>query len=280
MEEIYQLLQIGDQQKAAELLVDFLYQKFGLQARNLNFLQSAVSLNSFKGSFKVGQKRYFFKTHIEVGGEVAEYAGAKLLEKVGYPIIAPIFMCTERGRELLIYPWIEEPSLFEVVYEQGGQFDFVAQEALDKRLFEIYRKTFERGRYEYPAVQQLFYKRLCGSRFKNFYGDSDEFKEFAMMRWIVNGKDLGVLGDKLDIARQLLSPNAQQKFSIIGHGDAHNGNVFLGDNLRYFDPAYAGRMDPFLDLAKPIFHNTFARWMYFPEQVEAELDISIRFENG
>lgn len=268
MEEIYLLLQLGKEREAQKMLSGFLSQKFGLKVASLQFLQSAVSLNSFKGSFKVGAKKYFFKTHIEQGGEIAEYAGAELLEKAGYPVISPVCFCNERGRELVVYPWISDPSLFDL-----KEFDFAKQEALDKRVFEIYMETFERGAYEYPAVQQLFYRRLVGPRFENFYSDLNEDE-----RWIVNGKDLGILGEKLDMARRLLGPSAMLNFSVVGHGDAHNGNVFLGERgLRYFDPAYAGRMDPFLDLTKPIFHNTLARWMYFPEE---EFELCVKREKG
>lgn len=68
--------------------------------------------------------------------------------------------------------------------------------------------------------------------------------------------------------------------SIIGHGDAHNGNVFLvGDDtqrsLLYFDPAFAGRHHPLLDLTKPLFHNVFAMWMYYPVIKWASLSIEL-----
>lgn len=268
MGEIYQLLQLKKESEAQRLLSVFLRQKFGLQSKNLQFLQSEISLNSFKGSFESGGRKYFFKTHIEANGEVEEYAGAELLEKAGYPVIAPVYSCLERGRELVVYPWISDPSLFDL-----SEFDFAKQEALDKKIFEIYMETFAVGSYKYPAVQQLFYRRLVGPRFTNFYSDLEVGE-----RWIVNGKDMGVLSEKLDMARRLLAPPLMLNFSVIGHGDAHNGNVFLGERgLRYFDPAYAGRMDPFLDLTKPIFHNTFARWMYFPEE---KFDLEIKRLNG
>jgi hypothetical protein len=59
---------------------------------------------------------------------------------------------------------------------------------------------------------------------------------------------------------------------VIGHGDAHNGNVFYRPktkSLLYFDPAFAGRHHPLLDLTKPLFHNVFAMWMYFPREKAA-----------
>ena len=65
--------------------------------------------------------------------------------------------------------------------------------------------------------------------------------------------------------------------AIIGHGNAHNGNVFLqsnpSPNLVYFDPAFAGSHHPLLDLVKPLFHNVFAMWMYFPHEMHNRLNI-------
>ena len=66
-----------------------------------------------------------------------------------------------------------------------------------------------------------------------------------------------------------------------GHGDAHNGNVFyLADreppSLLYFDPAFAGKHDPLLDLTKPLFHNVFAMWMYHAQEKADALTINVR----
>ncbi|MGH3429238.1 MAG: hypothetical protein ACRDQZ_17010, partial [Mycobacteriales bacterium] len=69
---------------------------------------------------------------------------------------------------------------------------------------------------------------------------------------------------------------------VIGHGDAHFGNVFLegiapGGSKRflYFDPAFAGRHSVLLDVVKPLFHNVFAQWMYFPEEKVEEIPIRL-----
>jgi hypothetical protein len=43
----------------------------------------------------------------------------------------------------------------------------------------------------------------------------------------------------------------------------------------YFDPAFAGRHTPLLDVIKPLFHNVFATWMYFPHDVARELHLSV-----
>ncbi|MDP2624916.1 MAG: phosphotransferase [Candidatus Peregrinibacteria bacterium] len=297
MEEIYNALVEGEEEKARMLLIDFLNGQFDLKVENFEFQQSEVSLNSFKGVFESGGKRYFFKTHIEQGGQVREYVGAKLLEEVGYSVIAPAFSCEDSGKELLVYPFIEDQSLFDLVLEMNRHESNVAlkdlretQEFFDRDVFKIYEETLTEGRPDrFPDVQQLFYLRLKGPRFEDFYEGASreladgwrEFEELAQASWIVNGRPMGVMQAWLDRAARLLKPESMLDFSIIGHGDAHNGNVFYrAEGFRYFDPAYAGRMDPFLDLTKPLFHNTFARWMYFPGWVEENFEVEMKLMDG
>jgi hypothetical protein len=57
--------------------------------------------------------------------------------------------------------------------------------------------------------------------------------------------------------------------------------VFLTEQgLVYFDPAFAGRHSPLLDLVKPLFHNVFAMWMYFPQEERNRLEISVAETDG
>ena len=78
----------------------------------------------------------------------------------------------------------------------------------------------------------------------------------------------------------VLNP-ARAMFTIIGHGDAHFGNVFLEDNedYLYFDPAFAGRHSPLLDVIKPLFHNVFATWMYFPTETSQRYIVAVHIES-
>ncbi len=49
---------------------------------------------------------------------------------------------------------------------------------------------------------------------------------------------------------------------------------------RYFDPAFAGRHSVLLDIVKPFFHNVFATWMYFPNEVARDLQLSVELRDG
>src|SRR5437660_7883151 len=149
-------------------------------------------------------------------------------------------------------------------------------------------------------IHQLFWHRLAGERFKSFYqgkvvtlpgqGTSGyvqglPFEELLQYHWtiyntygtVVTGKwKRPTLGELIERARIVLDP-AREMATVIGHGDAHFGNVFLENrkDYLYFDPAFAGRHSPLLDIVKPFFHNVFATWMYFPQQVAQELQLSV-----
>jgi hypothetical protein len=141
----------------------------------------------------------------------------------------------------------------------------------------------------------LFYHRLTGGRLERFYGEDTvviipgELNPVSMHEvrsipaWTINGLHYtDSLNTIIDRCIALLNP-ATAIPSIVGHGDAHNGNVFFNSErgLTYFDPAFAGRHDPLLDLTKPLFHNVFAMWMYFPHIKAQHFNIGLKIgENG
>ena len=103
------------------------------------------------------------------------------------------------------------------------------------------------------------------------------FNELLRYHWIINGvSQQRTLSELIERAKVVLNP-AQAALTIIGHGDAHFGNVFLENQTRflYFDPAFAGRHTPLLDVIKPLFHNVFATWMYFPDDIAQSLQLTI-----
>ncbi|MEL6308078.1 MAG: ABC transporter permease [Chloroflexota bacterium] len=139
-------------------------------------------------------------------------------------------------------------------------------------------------------VHQLFYHRLTGGRLDRFYADErnirlpDGVHKMVSIRdktWIINGQVYNeTLNDMIQRAIRLHQP-AQPDVAIVGHGDAHNGNVFFRKDdtppsMLYFDPAFAGKHHPLLDLTKPLFHNVFAMWMYFPQDKKASTQISMQ----
>lgn len=294
-----QQMQFTERSAAETLLLAFLRDIYSPDVTAVELRPLAVSLNSFNGFLSLADGRQlFFKTHTEPDGVIGEYYNAAQLAQAGYPVIQPVFSSTEAGRQLLIYEVIESPSVFDVAWEiERGDPQHItglsqAQQRADDHLLELYRVTLQHQSDTEAAeapVHQLFYHRLTGGRLQRFYGSDNglinlptgahPLGEVRRARWNINGQLYDqTLNEIIDSATRLLHP-AQSGPSILGHGDAHNGNVFYRArerSLLYFDPAFAGRHHPLLDLAKPLFHNVFAMWMYFPVVKAAELTITLR----
>lgn len=297
-------LQFTDKSGAETLLLSFIQDNFPLEVVSLELTPLAVSLNSFNGFMSLADgNRRFFKTHTETDTVIDEYYNAEMLSNLGYPIIQPIFKSTEPGKQLLVYEIIEDKSVFDVAWtiETEDESDLaalkIAQNRADDDLLRLYRQSLTTQSAEDTAkspVHQLFYHRLTGGRLDRFYGDGTSVKlppgEFSIqdvrqVKWLINGQEYSeTLDDIIDRAITLLNP-AQDDVAIIGHGDAHNGNVFFQKNkippdLLYFDPAFAGTHHPLLDLTKPLFHNVFAMWMYYPEEKRDSTAISLKIEGN
>ncbi len=300
-----QTLQFDRKEEAEALLISLLREVYSPQVETVELRPLAVSLNSFNGYITLSNgKRLFFKTHTEPDTVIGEYYNASKLADAGYPVIRPIFSSTEVGRQLLIYEIVESASVFDLAWsiECGNSNLFAdlksAQEEADKQLYDLYVHTLQSQSGEDAAkspIHQLFYHRLTAGRLSRFYGEeairdnikitlpdgSHAMKAIRSTRWVINGQ---VYDESLDHIIQraiaILHPNCPG-ISVIGHGDAHNGNVFFRDDvkpptLQYFDPAFAGRHSPLLDLVKPLFHNVFAMWMYFPYVKAESLHIGMR----
>lgn len=301
-----QKMQFEDRSAAEALLLEFISGTFPLDIISVELRPLAISLNSFNGfvTLQNGTK-LFFKTHTESDNVIGEYYQAATLAQAGYSVIQPIYSSTEAGKHLLIYEVIDDPSVFDVAWEiESGnpeKFDSLtkAQQHSDDELFTLYKDTLQLQSADECAnapIHQLFHHRLTKGRLERFYGalpgekgDSPSIQlpigKFSMhdvrkMKWTINGQVYSEsIDDIIERAITLLNP-VQSGPSIIGHGDAHNGNVFLRQlhdaipSLLYFDPAFAGRHHPLLDLTKPLFHNVFAMWMYFPQEKAQYLELS------
>ena len=290
-----QRLQFTDKAAAERLLIRFLQTTLGLDAAAVELRPLAVSLNSFNGFLTLSDgRRLFFKTHIEADGILNEFYHAGQLAQAGYPVLQPIYSSTEAGKQLLIYELITDPSVFDVAWaiECGDltQLDALseAQAAADDQLLELYRKTLTWQSAESAAqapIHQLFFHRLTGGRLARFYDPQVKvvlphgettMDEVRHARWIINGQRYDdTLNTLIERSTAILRPD-QTGAAVIGHGDAHNGNVFFRPPaLLYFDPAFAGKHHPLLDLTKPLFHNVFAMWMYHPHEKAAQTSIRL-----
>ncbi len=302
-----QRLQFTDRAAAEAMLACFLRDELGMEPAKIELRPLAVSLNSFNGFLIMRDgSRLFFKTHTEADTVITEFYNAEQLAEAGYPVLKPIYSSTETGRQLLIYPVVDEPSVFDVAWaiDNGQMKDFEgltkAQRAADDRLYQCYARTLATSSAEESAaapIHQLFYHRMAGGRMVRYYGEgrgsdlplglpdggSVSLCKLREAAWSINGQEYAEsINEIIERALRLLHP-AQPGPSVIGHGDAHNGNLFYQrerQSLMYFDPAFAGRHSPLLDLAKPLFHNVFAMWMYYPHDKADQLHLTAHYDQG
>jgi hypothetical protein len=299
-------LQKTDLAGAAALMLKFLREELQLPfaVTSVELRPSAVSLNSINGFLKTADgTRYFFKTHVEPNSIVKEYYNSGLLTEAGYPIRAPIFSSTDYGKQLLVYEYIDAINVFDAVrgIELGKRNDgaelLAVRQASDKKLAELYatslRQVDAKTHAEQP-IHQLFRLRLEGPpyRLRGFYdgaftlpGQELKFADLAALQWTVNGVTYhGTLQDTINKAGAALHfTNQPQIWAVAGHGDAHAGNLFYfgpGKPLTYFDPAFAGTHSPLLDIIKPLIHDSFLKWLYFPDEIAAQIKISYDIKDG
>ncbi len=308
-----QKMQFTEREKAERLLRWWFARHMNLQVKRVTLTPKAVSLNSFNGFYSANGEEYFFKTHVEEQGVLEEYYHAELLEQAGYNVVRPLKALREEGRQMVVYPVVRWPVMFDLMRavetgkaEEGTLETLVAAEQREcERLLDIYAKTLAFSSAEEHArapIHQLFWHRLAGERYQSFYAgkavplpDSSRlrteisFEELLRCRWTIYAKEAGemrerrlplTLGELVEQAQVVLKPEREGMTSV-GHGDAHFGNIFLEEQTGYlyFDPAFAGRHTPLLDVVKPLFHNVFATWMYFPEEVAQDLHISVKVKD-
>lgn len=289
-----QRLQFSQRALAERLLQRWFARHMQLRTERVTLVPRAVSLNSFNGFYELEGEEFFFKTHVEEQGVLEEYYHAELLHQAGYNIVRPLRTLHEKDQQMVIYPVVRWPVMFDLMRSAETQGSdsralVAAEQAECVRLLDIYQKTkatSSAAEHARAPIHQLFWHRLSGGRLHTFYagkavplpqGGTIAFDELCSYHWQINGVAYEqTLGQLIERATHVLDP-ARASLSVIGHGDAHFGNVFLEDQQRYlyFDPAFAGRHTPLLDIVKPLFHNIFASWMYFPQDVARALHLSV-----
>lgn len=295
-----QKLQFSNHDRAESELLNFLQATCDSAIRHVQINTKPESLNSLNGFVTLASgQRYFFKTHTEENEALSSYYNNNLLADAGYPIIQPKQIAEKPGQQIALYEIITFPTFFD---EFKAEEDRLLQsnndsaklrsllnmnELLDRSVFSCFAKTFDSrllATTDAP-IHQLFTHRLAaGNRIASFYenaglnwrGNAYPFQSLKTKNWKINGATYNTTLEKqIDIARTRLN-HTNPTPTIVGHGDAHNGNIFVDykeEKLLYFDPAFAGRHNPLLDIVKPLFHNVFSRWMYFPEQAEKEFNV-------
>jgi hypothetical protein len=139
-------------------------------------------------------------------------------------------------------------------------------------LFLQKKKVLDYKDYIKLKPNQLFYKRLLGGRYKEFYRDNKNgLSRYFNHQIILNGKPLPqTINEVFDRIRQkyLIQKN-RKVIGIMGHGDAHHGNIMIDKNINFIDTEYADFATPFMELSKP-YYNDFIGTLFFymPRRLE------------
>ncbi|HEY7415532.1 MAG TPA: HAD family hydrolase, partial [Ktedonobacteraceae bacterium] len=207
-----QRMQFQEKARAELLLQRWFMRHMNLSVERVTLVPKPVSLNSFNGFYSVDGKEYFFKTHVEEQGILHEYYHAELLSKASYNVVQPLRTLHERNRQMVVYPVVRWPVIFDLMRavetdqaEQAQADTLIAAEKYEcERLLSIYEETLASSTAQEHAsapIHQLFWHRLTGGRYQQFYagkqillpGQNDKqekraiaFSELLRYRWVVN----------------------------------------------------------------------------------------------
>ena len=139
------------------------------------------------------------------------------------------------------------------------------KELLLRNLHDKIKTILSYKSYIGSRVNQLFYGRLFGERYQLFFArDHNNLSSYFNHRLIVNGKKFQfTIGETLKMIQEKYTPQADREvMAIMGHGDAHHGNIILNSKIWFIDNEYADFMPPFMELAKP-YYNDFIGRLFF-----------------
>ena len=177
-----QKLQFTKREKAERLLRWWFAKHMHLATEQVTLTPKAVSLNSFNGFYRTQGEEYFFKTHVEEQGVLEEYYHAELLREAGYNIVRPIRTLHEQGQQMVVYPVVLWPVMFDLMRgietsetgETNGtnaEMLIHAEQRACERLLAIYDTTQQSSsasEHAQAPIHQLFWHRLAGERYRQF----------------------------------------------------------------------------------------------------------------
>src|SRR3989442_8874718 len=108
-------LNFTDGRREKGLLQGWFARHMRLATESVTLMPKAVSLNSFNGIYRSDGEEYFFKTHIEEQGILEEYYHAEQLHQAGYNIVRPLRTIHEDGQQMVIYPVVHWPVIFDLI---------------------------------------------------------------------------------------------------------------------------------------------------------------------
>ena len=255
-----------------------------LNVRVIGVERLTGAYNSTKNIFKIktiskkGIRRlYFLKFNRDkdVGGEIG---GIKFIgDVVNTPkvILFSKIGLNEKDKWIL-FEYIDGilmSNKFCVVNKRKELNSFLKLEIIKERklsrLHSLCLKKINYNQYLKARTNKLFYKRFIGKRFHDFYCSHDNVSSLFDRKFYINGRRMSATINQLiaDLKNKYKNNELERVPVIMGHGDAHHGNILVNDDIWFIDNEYAGYVTPFMEVAKP-YYNDFIGSLFFHNQKE------------
>lgn len=149
------------------------------------------------------------------------------------------------------------------------------KEILLQKLHSKKEKRINFGEYLRIRANRLFYKRFFGNRFKTYYS-KDLVSKYFEYNLFLNGNDLKISINEIltNIRNKYRHPNKENIKVLMGHGDAHHGNIMINEKIWFIDNEYCDFMTPFMEMAKP-YYNDFLGTLFFHYRHDLEKHFNI-----
>lgn len=162
----------------------------------------------------------------------------------------------------ILYEYIQGKLLSEIAVSTDIEIE------KEKLLTQMYSKTavmLDAADYLACPANNLFYGRLTGKKYEEFYSNADSsISKFFGLQISLNGKFFQQSINEVffTIKRKFTEMNSPVR-AYLGHGDAHYGNIILGKSKLYFiDNEYAGYIPALMEMSKP-YYNDFIGTLFF-----------------
>lgn len=229
---------------------------------------------------KVSLNKYFVKFFRD-DSSAREIEGSKTLGKY---INVPSVIHVNISEGFAIWEYISGKLLIEKVHRsERTKRDFeeilYIEQQKESQIQNLHLNTISSctaDEYLRSPTNDLFYKRINGERFHNYYNDKliIEGNEGLLTKNIVlNGKNYGVSCLELlnSIGRNLLSLKYSSIFvpTVLDHGDAHNWNIIISEpgKIYFIDQEYYGNIPFNMALSKPYYSDLLGSLFYFYPQL-------------
>ncbi|MEF3245508.1 MAG: phosphotransferase [Caldisericaceae bacterium] len=211
-----------------------------------------------------GLSKNFFVKYPNLSTILQEIRGYKSLKD--YITIPEVLYYDDK---ILINSYIEGQLLSELVIKRDFKRNNIDILKLEKNkeniLSNLYKNSPEKiltfDKYLKIKANKLFYKRLFGRRYENFYGSTSSVHSLINKKIILNGHKFKKTIFEIfeDIKNEYKNAEKKEVTCILGHGDLHHGNIICTKSLKtyFIDLEYASFMPIYMELAKPYYNDSF-----------------------